>query len=431
MIPASFLYRSVTGLIAPALPLLLQRRVKAGKEDPARLQERAGYASRPRPKGPLIWMHGASVGESQVLLLLHDALRKERPDLSTLITTQTLTSAELIARKPIEGLIHQMAPLDTPFASSRFLKHWRPDLAVFAEGDIWPNLIADLDKARIPRMLVNARMTQKSFEGWMRAPNLAKKLFTGFDPILAANLKTSDVLKQITRKRIKMTGNIKFAAPPLPADDAELARLKTIIAGRPVLAAISTHPGEEALMARVMARASEKLERKPLLIIAPRHPERGPYIRSELSNTDAYLRSEGGMPTPDQSVWICDTLGELGLWIRLANLVYLGGGVPGTGIFGHNPIEPLKLERYVISQPDVSNFKQEFADMCKANAAELVETEDALLDAALPWLEDRQHYQPDLGKLQSYLAGDAPLIAARDAVLRVMSKTAPTEKASA
>ena len=194
--------------------MVLNKRVQSGKEDASRLDERRGYASRTRPAGPLIWMHGASIGESQVLLLLYEALKAERPDVHAVITTQTQTSADLIARRNLPDLIHQMAPLDTPFASKRFLAHWTPDMAVFAEGDIWPNLIGKLDKQRIPRVLINARMTEKSRDGWMRFPALARKIFGGFDQLLAANNSTYDWLRQFAGRQVRYSGNVKYAAPP-------------------------------------------------------------------------------------------------------------------------------------------------------------------------------------------------------------------------
>ncbi|HBH90556.1 MAG TPA: 3-deoxy-D-manno-octulosonic acid transferase, partial [Hyphomonadaceae bacterium] len=165
-------YRTLTAGLDPFLPLILNSRVKRGKENPDRLQERRGYASRKRSAGTLVWMHGASIGESQVLTLLYEALKESAPDLHAVITTQTQTSAGLIARKNLPDLVHQMAPIDTPFATERFLKHWQPDLAIIAEGDIWPNMLSKLDKKRIPRMLVNARMTEKSLQGWERYPKL-------------------------------------------------------------------------------------------------------------------------------------------------------------------------------------------------------------------------------------------------------------------
>lgn len=421
-----FVYQALTSAIAPVLPLLLQSRAKKGKEDPDRLQERLGYASRKRPEGPFIWLHGASIGESQVLLLLFEALRKVRPDLKAVITTQTLTSADLIARKPQDGLIHQMAPLDTPFAAERFLKHWRPDIAVFAEGDIWPNLLTKLDQRRIPRLLINARMTDTSFKGWARFPALARKLFGGFTQIVAANQRTADFLKAYHRKRIRMAGNIKYSAPPMPADETELRQLQAIIGRRPVLAAISTHPGEETLVHRALSNIENQLSQKPLLILAPRHPDRGTDLaQSQIFAEKTYLRSRDETPSPDHDVWICDTLGEVGLWCRLADVVFLGGGLPDSGIFGHNPIEPLKLQRHVISFSEVDNFKVEFADMEKAGAADLVGHWRDLSVSLLPYLKRERGFSADTMLLSRYLQADFALDASRDAVLNALSPEKP------
>ncbi len=412
-------YRALTSLAAPFLPALLKARVNKGKENPERLQERSGYATRKRPDGPLIWMHGASIGESQALLLLHDALRAEDPSIQTLLTTQTTTSAELITRKAPEGLIHQVAPLDTPFATQRFLRHWSPDLAVFAEGEIWPNLLTGLDKRRIPRLLLNARITEKSFDGWLRVPALAKKLFGGFDTIQAANQQTADRLNQFTRQRVRMTGNIKHAAPPLAADPQLKSRFSGLAGPRTIVAAISTHPDEEEMI----ARATQSLSASPLLIIAPRHPERGPDIEQNLRADNAgpiYLRSRDGEPKGDEAVWICDTLGEVGLWIALSDVVFLGGGVQGAGIYGHNPIEALKLDRHVISFSEVDNFRQEFRDLVAADAASLVDTEAELVDALRSHLSEGTQPAPNRGRLAQYLKAETALHTARDAVLSAL-----------
>lgn len=422
-----YAYKALTGAVSPALPILLRGRVKRGKEDPNRLQERMGFASRRRPEGKLVWLHGASIGESQVLLQLFEALQEQHPELQGLITTQTLTSADLIARKSVDGLIHQMAPLDSPFAISRFIRHWHPDAAVFAEGDIWPNMLTRLDQKRIPRLLVNARMTEKSFSGWMRFKGLANKLFGGFLAIHAANQKTGDWLKVFSRNRAKYTGNIKHSAPPLSVDPVELERLRAVIGNRPVLAAISTHPGEEDLVLAAFDELKASCPTPPLLIIAPRHPERaGELLSSALETRAVYQRSKDPSPLPEQDIWLCDTLGEIGLWMTLSKIVFLGGGQPGADIHGHNPIEALKLDRFVISQSDVANFKQEFADLVAANAAEIVETPDEIAKTALPFMTGEKQLQADRARLNAYLIGDAPLIQARNAVLRAL-KIRPEE----
>lgn len=413
-------YQGVTGLASPFLPILLDKRVKAGKEDPGRLSERRGYASRKRPAGKLIWLHGASIGESQVLLLLFEALREADPDISAIITTQTLTSARMIAAKGLPGLVHQMAPVDTPFATERFLKHWQPDLAVFAEGDIWPNMIMKLDRKRIPRLLVNARMTDRSFDGWMRYKALAKKIFSGFQSILAANLRTSDYLKQFSPKRVKFTGNIKYAAPPLPADDIQLERLRAIIGDRPVLSALSTHEGEEVLVLDAYDQLKAIMP-DLMLILAPRHPERGDDVEALLSGRSVYRRSTDIGPKPEQDIWLCDTLGELGLWIRLGRAVYLGGGLEGSGVGGHNPLEPLKLERYTFYGPEVNNFQLEFDVIHRARAADPVTSSDMLAEYALPFLRGQSTFAPKTEMLGELMHGEAPLHAARDAVLGALA----------
>ena len=219
---------------------------------------------------------------------------------------------------------------------------------------------------------------------------------------------------------MKLTGNIKYAAPALSADEAELAHIKAVAGDRPVLAALSTHAGEDeiALGAFKALQATDGLN--PLLILAPRHPERAVAILSLLDGQKVFRRSLGRYPAPGDTIWLCDTLGEMGLWLRLANVVFLGGGLPGAGIFGHNPVEPLKLEKHVLSLPDVENFRAEFADMVDAGAAGIVTDEVSLAEAARPFMEGKASFHADTSRLSAYLAGEAPLNLACEAALGLM-----------
>ncbi|MCA6226860.1 MAG: 3-deoxy-D-manno-octulosonic acid transferase [Phenylobacterium sp.] len=346
------LYGLATGLAEPLAPFILKRRAKVGREDPARIGERLGRAGQPRPDGPLVWLHGVSVGESVSLLAMVEGLRARRPDLALLVTSGTRTSADLLARRLPAGVIHQYVPIDGPRAAARFLDHWRPDLGVFAESELWPNLILTARRRGTRLVLASARITEGTARTWRRAPASARRLLSAFDLILPQDRATADRLRGLGADCGREL-NLKRAGAPLIFDPAELARLQGLAAGRPVVLAASTHPGEDALI----AEAAEGLG--ALLVIAPRHPERGAGIAAALR---APRRALGEDPAPETPVWIADTLGEMGLFFRLADVVVMGGSFPG-GIGGHNPLEPARLGAPVITGPDIANAADVYDEM--------------------------------------------------------------------
>lgn len=365
------LYRLATTALAPVAPLLLKRRAAQGKEDLARLHERLGRPRLARPPGPLVWLHGASVGESLSILPLVERMRAERPQVSLLVTSGTVTSAALLAQRLPAGVIHQYVPVDTPGGARRFLTHWRPDVAVFVESELWPNLLLQAKAAGTRLALVSAKLSDKSLAGWRARPFTAHQLFSGFDLILAQDGRAAERLASLGGS-VAGEADLKFGAAPLPVDTAELARLEPLLADRPLLLAASTHAGEDEIVLDALAA----LPVRPRLVIVPRHPERGPAIaqlaRSRgLSVSLRSLDPDG----PPADVLVADTLGELGLWFRLADLSLVCGSlIPGIG--GHNPLEPARLGRPMLSGPHVENWLSAYAAL---NAVDGV----ALADAAV------------------------------------------------
>lgn len=340
-------------VLAPALRLNLRRRVRSGREIAERLPERFGIDPTPRPPGPLLWMHAASVGETMSILPVLAALRHR---VRVLLTTGTVTSQALLDQRiPEQGLtgdvLHRFAPLDVPSWVERFLSHWQPDAACFVESELWPNQL-DACRARgIKLMLLNARMSDRSFTRWYRARRFACHLLEGFTLIQARGDQDADRLRALGATRVDSPGDLKFAAPPLPVDQAELNRLKSILGDRPVWLAASTHPGEEALIAaahRVLTETHPAL----LTIIAPRHPDRGQALSAELN---APRRAAGQDPPSDAGIWITDTMGELGLWYRLAPIAFVGRSLIKSG-GGQNPLEPARLGCAIAVGPYTGNF---------------------------------------------------------------------------
>jgi 3-deoxy-D-manno-octulosonic-acid transferase len=356
------LYRAGTGLLEPLAPAILSARARRGKEDAARLGERLGRASAARPEGPLAWLHGASVGESLSLLPLVERLRADRPHLSVLVTSGTVTSAELLARRLPEGVIHQYAPVDAPRAAARFLDHWRPDVAVFVESELWPLLITGA-KARGSKLaLVSARIGEGSVAGWARAPDMVRAVLASFDLVLPQDDEAAARLAALGARDDGRL-NLKLAGEAPPADEAALGAARAAIGERPMFLAASTHPGEEAVMLHAFAPWRE-CEPRPLLVIVPRHPVRGPEVLALAREAGfaAALRSKGEAPGEAVEVYVADTLGELGLWFRLARLAVMGGSFT-EGVGGHNPLEAARLGCPVASGREVANWASVYAGL--------------------------------------------------------------------
>lgn len=369
------LYAAATSLAAPALRLHLRRRARRGKEIAARLGEREGVDATPRPPGKLLWLHAASVGESVSVLPVLAALPAE---ISVVMTTGTVTSAALLARRlPEMGLadrvIHRFAPLDVPAWADRFVDHWRPDAAVFVESEVWPNLLRACDRRNIPRMLTNARLSARSFRSWRRVSGFATTLFAGFASVHPQSQVVAHRLRALGAIRQLAPGNLKFAAAPLPVDAAALEMLDDVLADRPVWLAASTHPGEEALIRGVHARLAVTRPRL-LTIIVPRHPERGAALALELS---APRRALGASPPDAAGIWLADTLGELGLFYRRCPIVFVGRSLLAPG-GGQNPLEPARLGCAVAVGPYTGNFDEIVAGLNEVGALAVVPDVDAL-----------------------------------------------------
>ncbi len=357
--------------LSPALPLYLRRRAARGKEIPARLAERYGGAAA-RPPGRLLWLHAASVGETLSVLPVLEALAERAPDLTVLMTTGTVTSATLLQDRLPAALasrvLHRFAPLDVPAWAGRFLDAWRPDAGAFVESELWPNLIGAARRRGLPLALLNARLSERSFRRWRYAPGLARTLMTAFDLVLAQSAEDSARLAALGAPAPRCFGNLKFAAPPLPADPGKLAALRAAIGDRPVFLAASTHQGEEAVVMAAHAAAASRLPGL-LTVIVPRHPERGPAIaaEAEAAGHAPARRTAGDLPEPGTGLYLADTLGELGLFYRLAGVALVGGSLVRHG--GQNPLEPARLGCPILLGPHTWNFADPVARLLGAHAA--------------------------------------------------------------
>jgi 3-deoxy-D-manno-octulosonic-acid transferase len=391
-------YRVGLALLEPAAPAILAWRRRRGLEDPARLAERRGRPSRARPAGALVWMHGASVGETLALLPLAERLTGR--GVGVLVTSGTRTSAAVLARRLPPGAIHQFMPLDGPRFMRRFLDHWRPDLALFAESELWPNAVIEITARQVPLLLVNGRMSERSFRRWRRFPAAIGALLARFSSSLAQSAADAERLASLGAAPVAVSGNLKFDASPPPADPHAVAALSGVLAGRPVWLAASTHPGEEAA---AVAAHRALLDRFPhlLTIVIPRHPDRGAEIAeiAEEAGLTAALRSRG--EAPDRAgVYVADTVGETGLFYRVAPVVLMGGSLVPHG--GQNPIEPARLGAAILHGPHVHNFAEVYALLDRAGGAGPVLGPDALAGEVEALLAD-----PARARAMARAAGEA------------------------
>lgn len=379
-------YRIASALLEPAAAGLLLWRRRRGKEDPERLAERRGHPGLRRPNKTLVWLHGASVGETVTLLPLVARLQKR--GLAVLVTSGTVTSARLLAARLPAGVLHQYLPLDVPRYMRRFLDYWRPELGLICESEIWPNLLIEARRREIPLVLVNARMSERSFARWYKMPRTSRFLLSCFDSCLAQSQGDGERLAQLGAPRVSIAGNLKFDVPAPPADADTLAILDGLTTGRPVWIAASTHPGEEELVLAAHLAIKPYLPQL-LTIVAPRHPQRGAEIEALAQANDVAVsrRAAGELPERAVEFYVADSMNELGLLYRLSQVAFLGGSlVPMIG--GHNPIEPAKLGCALLHGPYIHNSVEIFEAFDRDGGSRPVADAQALAGAVHRWLSD-------------------------------------------
>ncbi|HEY4470178.1 MAG TPA: glycosyltransferase N-terminal domain-containing protein [Stellaceae bacterium] len=387
LLPA--LYRALTGALTPLVRLYLQRRERRGKEDSARVAERLGITRLRRPLGPLVWLHAASVGEAASVLALMQRIVEERPRIGIVATTGTVAAARLLEARLPERVFHQFVPVDLPRPVERFLDHWRPDLAIWVESELWPNLVLETHRRGIPMLLLNARLSERSVTRWRALPGLIRPMLQAFALCLAQDKIQAERLSRLGARSVASVGDLKTAAEPLAADPAALDELRHQIGARPVWLAASTHAGEE----EIAAAAHHSIVRSHaglLTIIAPRHPVRGEAISKmlEASGLRVGRRTAGEPIAPNTDVYLADTLGELGLFFRLSRIAFIGGSLAAKG--GHNPFEAARLDCAVLHGPDMANCAAMAEALAAAGASETVRDAETLARAVTRLLDDPQ-----------------------------------------
>jgi 3-deoxy-D-manno-octulosonic-acid transferase len=369
---------------APLLRWHIRRRVPRGKEIAARIGERFGEASLPRPSGKLIWCHAASVGEAISLLTLIAALLQRNPAAHVLVTSGTVTSATILRQRLPAHALHQFVPLDRPGWVKKFLDHWRPDLAIWVESELWPNMLEALKTRGIPAALVNGRLSARSARHWRRLPSFLAGALSAFGLRLAQS--EEDAARFSAFAPFAHVGNLKYAVPPTPIDEEALKTLRAARGARPVWLAAGTHEGEEdlALAAHEILTA---LYPDLLTAIVPRHPERGAAIAALCAEKKiaAARRGEGALPGPDTAVYIADTLGELGAFYALAPVAYIGGSFHEGS---HSPAEAALAGCVLLHGPDIGNNEALWRALGAAGVARQIDTAAELAAAVAQFLCD-------------------------------------------
>jgi 3-deoxy-D-manno-octulosonic-acid transferase len=369
-------YRRLSAAAAPLAPALIKQRLKQGKEDPDRIGERRGISKDTRPRGPLVWVHGASVGEVLAAAALVERLRAL--NMRVLLTSGTVTSAAIVAKRFPPDIIHQYVPYDSPRFVARFLDHWQPSLALFIESDLWPNLILAGAARRLPMVLINGRMSPRSFPRWRRFLTTISALLGQFEVCLAQSTIDAERFAALGSRNVVTTGNLKLDVQAPPADAGKLERLMALTRGRPVIVAASTHPGEEEILVDVH-KALVGFFPSLLTVIVPRHAHRGEAIVRTIavSGVQVALRSREELPNATTDIYVADTMGELGLFYRLAPIVFMGGSLVPHG--GQNPIEAIKLGASIVHGPHVFNFSDVYESLDAAGGAKQADSTEALI----------------------------------------------------
>lgn len=379
----------------PVIEAILNRRLRDGKEDPDRVTERHGIASKQRPDGPLLWVHVASVGEAQSVLPIISLFLEQVPEASVLVTSITRNSATLLETRLPPRAFHQYLPVDRPAWVRRFMLHWKPDLVLWAESELWPAILAEIRKRHLPAALLNARLSPKSFANWSRAPKFIESILSTFTVILTQTDLDNDYFTALGARSVVTVGNIKFAAPPLPVQPNDLIALTNAIGARPVWVYASSHAGEEELAVKTHVTLQNHFP-DLLTIIVPRHPERRTEISRQMNaiGQDAVFRGNGKqLPTSGTQVYIADTLGELGLFYSVAPVACIGRSFSNDGGGGHNPLEAGLLNCAVLHGPHIQNLAEIYTEMDESGAALRISAPEDLASVLMELLSHKDALQ--------------------------------------
>ena len=400
MVPL-FLYTLMTIILSPIIFILIVVRILRKKEDLSRLNERLGWSKKKRPEGRLIWLHGASVGECLSMMPLINEILRRDSNVHVMVTSGTKTSAALMAKRLPERAFHQYIPIDFPWATRRFVKHWNADLVLWFESDFWPNMLKSVSKNKKPFVLLNGRISDRSFDRWCRAKFFITPLLRLFTLCFGQTQEDAHRLEGLGAKQVVCVGNLKFSAVNPPYDGVELNDLLAQIGSRPRCIAASTHAGEEEMIAGFhndVKRAFPSF----LSVIVPRHPERADELEAMLVSRGFVVsrRSRGDQITLKTDIYLADTIGEMGLLYRLAPIVFVGGSLVPFG--GQNMLEPMRLGRLVMVGPYTFNFREIVKQASEEGALVRVQTASEVLGNAVRYLTHPDEMEPVMARAQAF-----------------------------
>jgi 3-deoxy-D-manno-octulosonic-acid transferase len=351
-----FLYQTILTFIIIISPIIILIRVFKNKEHRFRYKEKFGFSSKKRVKGKLIWFHGASVGEILSVIPLIKIYEKDKSISQILITSNTLSSSKILDQFELKKTIHQFYPIDHVYITKKFLKNWKPDISIFIDSEIWPCMFNQLEKKKIPLILINARITKNSFNRWQIFSRFAKQVFSQISLALPQNLETLKYLKILKVKNIKTAGNLKYYGEN-NSQINKAKRLKNKFRDFKVWCAASTHNNEEILIGK-LHKSLKKVVKNLVTIIIPRHINRTNEIIDDLNNLNlqCITHSSNQKLQKNTDIYLVDSYGESSSFYNLTNVCFVGGSIIKHG--GQNPLEPARLGNYIINGPNVKNFKE-------------------------------------------------------------------------
>ena len=351
-----FLYRIIINVIIIFSPIIILIRLLKKKEDPIRFKEKFGFFSKKKPKGKLVWFHGASVGEILSAVPLIQQLEKNKNTTKILVTSNTLSSSKVISSLKLKKTIHQFFPIDNSYLVNKFLKYWSPSIAIFIDSEIWPNMLTKINIKSIPLILLNGRINKKSFKKWKRISLTAKSLFNKFDLCLPSSAESKKHLELLNAKNIKYIGNLKFTESEIKKDNSN-KNLKKFFSTKKVWCASSTHNNEEEVAARVHLKLKKK-NKNILTVIIPRHISRTAEIADKLKrlNLKVHIHSTSGKIAKNTDIYLVDIYGKTKMFFSICKIVFLGGSLIKHG--GQNPLEAARFGCQILHGPNIWNFNE-------------------------------------------------------------------------
>ncbi len=394
-----FIYRIVINLTLLISPLIIIYRIIKKKEDPKRFLEKYTITEKKNSEGDLIWFHGSSVGEILSVIPLVEKLEKRKNIKKILITSNTLSSSKVIKKLKLKKTFHQFFPLDSEFFIEKFLNHWKPKTVFFIDSEIWPNTLIKIKEKKIPLILLNGRITKKSFEKWKKIHSFSSNIFSKFDLCLAQNDQSLNYLKTLGAKNIKKIGNLKFSQSSDEFSNKSLSKIKIFFKNKSiVLAAVSTHYGEELFCAKTFINLKKKFK-NIILIIIPRHVHRAIEISEELSalGVNVHLHSSNKAIKNTTDIYLVDTFGETKLFLKLSKIAFIGKSLSANG--GQNPLEAARLGNRIIHGPNVENFTEVYDYLNKQGISSKIKSYKNLEDLIIKFYKKKNYSQQIIKKL--------------------------------